>query len=147
MSDPVTVGVLVSSALAMAAEAVLKSGVGEAVKDAYKMLKERVSLWASGEVAMLVAAPDSKGKQLAVAEIVDAQTQHDKNALRALAEVVVAKLKENAIAIGIDFNRVRDLEIQLGDIVVPSGVGIRVQDARGGTFKAGDIFVGDRLGN
>jgi putative lipoic acid-binding regulatory protein len=145
MSDPATIGVVVSSVLALAAEAV-KSAVGEAAKDAYKALKERVSQWASGEVATLEAAPSSKGKQLAVAEIIDAQTQDDKDALRALAEIVITKLKEITPAIGADFNRVNDLEIQLGNIAVTSGIGIRVQDARGGTVKTGNIVVGDRSG-
>jgi hypothetical protein len=34
MSDPVTIGTLAASALAMGAEAVLKTGVGEVAKDA-----------------------------------------------------------------------------------------------------------------
>jgi hypothetical protein len=146
MSDPVTLGVVVASALSMAAEAVVKSGVGEVVKDCYKALKDRVSQWASGEVATLEAAPSSKGKQLAVAEIIDAQTRDDKAGLRALADALIAKLKENASAIGVDINRVEDLEIQLGKISVTSGIGARVHDALGGTFKTGDIAVGDRSG-
>ena len=36
MTDHVTIGAMVASALAMAAEAMLKGAVGEAVKDAYK---------------------------------------------------------------------------------------------------------------
>lgn len=142
MSDPVTIGVVVGSVLAMAAEAVFKSGVGEATKDAYKALKERVSQWASGEVATLEAAPSSKGKQLAVAEIIDAQTQDDKDALLALAEIVITKLKESAPAIGADISRVTDLEIQLGNITVTRGIGVRLTDARGGTVTTGDIVVG-----
>jgi hypothetical protein len=43
MTDPVTVGALVVGALSMAAEAALKGAVGEAVKDGYKALKEKVS--------------------------------------------------------------------------------------------------------
>jgi hypothetical protein len=35
MADPVTVGVLVASALSIGAQAVLKSAVGEVVKDGY----------------------------------------------------------------------------------------------------------------
>jgi hypothetical protein len=55
MVDPVTVGSLVAGALSMTAEAVLKGTVGEAVKDGYKALKEKVSHWASGEVTALEA--------------------------------------------------------------------------------------------
>jgi hypothetical protein len=53
MVDPVTVGSLVAGALSMTAEEVLKGAVGEAVKDGYKALKEKVSHWASGEVTAL----------------------------------------------------------------------------------------------
>ena len=42
MSDPVTIGALAASALAMAADAALKGAVGEAVKDGYKVLKEKI---------------------------------------------------------------------------------------------------------
>src|SRR5271166_5786932 len=143
MSDPVTIGVLAASALAMAAEAVLKGAVGEAVKDAYKALKEKVSHWAAGEVATLEAAPKSKGKQLAVAEIIDAQPVDELNAVGVLAETLIGHLKENASAIGLDMKQLTNLATQIGNITVTSGVGVRVQDARGGSFKAGDISVGD----
>ncbi len=43
MTDPATMGALAASALAIGAEAVVKSGVGEAVKDAYKGLKDMIS--------------------------------------------------------------------------------------------------------
>jgi hypothetical protein len=48
MVDPVTVGSLVAGALGMTAEALLKGAVGEAVKDGYNALKEKVkvSQWA-----------------------------------------------------------------------------------------------------
>jgi hypothetical protein len=143
MSDPVTIGTLAATALAMGAEAVVKTGVGEVVKDAYKALKDKVSKWASGEVATLEAAPTSKGKQLAVAEIVDAQLADDgeRDGLRALVEVLIGKLKEDAPAIGLEFKRITDFEIELGKINVTGGVGVRVEDAKGGSFKAKDITV------
>ena len=53
MADPVTIGVLTASALAMAGEAALKGAVGEAAKDAYKALKNRVARWAGSDVEAL----------------------------------------------------------------------------------------------
>jgi hypothetical protein len=97
-------------------------------------------------VATLEATPASKGKQLAVAEIIDAQSEDDKKALRDLTKALLARLKENAPAIGLDISRVTDLEMQLGKITVTNGVGVRVQDAQGGTLRTGDISVGDRAG-
>lgn len=78
MPDPLSIGALAASALSMAGPEALKPGVSEAVKDAYKALKDKVSHWASGELATLEAAPSSKGKQLAVAEIIDTQSDDDK---------------------------------------------------------------------
>jgi hypothetical protein len=48
MADPITIGVLTASALALAGEATLKGVVGEAAKDAYKALKSRVAGAARG---------------------------------------------------------------------------------------------------
>ena len=109
MVDPVTVGSLVAGALSMTAEAVLKGAVGEAVKDGYKALKEKVSHWASGEVTALEATPSSIGRQTVIAEIIDAQSEEDRKSLRELAEALVAKLKECAPAIGLDIGRLTAL--------------------------------------
>jgi hypothetical protein len=144
MLDPVTVGSLVAGALGMAADAALKGAVGEAVKDGYQALKEKVSHWASGEVAALEAAPSSKGRQAVVAEIIDTQSADDKQGLRSLAETLVARLKDSAPAIGLDIGRLKALETQLGNITVTGGIGVRIEDARVRTFKTGDISVDDR---
>jgi hypothetical protein len=53
MTDPVTIGTLAASALAIAAEAVVKSSVGEVVKDAYAKLKDKLATWARGDVDAL----------------------------------------------------------------------------------------------
>ncbi len=146
MVDPVTVGSLVAGALSMAAGAVLKGTVGEAVKDGYKALKEKVSHWASGEVTALEATPSSIGRQTVIAEIIDAQSEDDRNSLRVLAEALVAKLKECAPAIGLDIGRLTALEVQLGNITVTSGIGARIKEANVETLKTGDILVGDPSG-
>jgi hypothetical protein len=122
MVDPVTVGSLVAGALSMTAEAVLKGAVGESVEDGYKALKEKVSHWASGEVTALEATPSSIDRQTVIAEIIDAQLEEDQKSLRALAEALVAKLKECAPAIGLDIGRLIALEAQLGNITVTSGI-------------------------
>ena len=146
MADPVTIGALVASALAMAAPEVVKSAVGEATKDAYKALKSQLFPSAAGEVDALEAAPASKGKQLAVAEIIDARSAEEQQALRALAEILLTNLKESAPAIGLDIGRLNALEAQLGKITVASGVGARIGEANVESFKVGDISVGGRSG-
>jgi hypothetical protein len=130
----------------MTAETALKGAVGEAVKDGYKALKEKVSHWAPSEVAALEANPSSNGRQIIVAEIIDAQSEDDRSALRALAEALVIKLKENAPAIGLDVGRLTALEVELGNITVSNGVGARIAEVNVEIFKTGDISVGDRSG-
>lgn len=127
--EPVTVGSLVATSLSMAAEAALKGAVGEVVKDGYKALKEKISRWASGEVAALEATPESIGRQTVVAEIIDAQSEDERKALRVLAEVLVARLKECAPAIGLDIGRLTALEAQLGKSP------LQVASARGSTKR------------
>src|ERR1700683_2031314 len=96
MTDPLMIGALAAEALAMAAEAVLKAGVGEAVKDAYKTLKEKIAQWASADVAALEKTPNSASRQGVIAEVVNQQSQQDRESLRPLIETLIASLKERA---------------------------------------------------
>jgi hypothetical protein len=142
MTDPVTVGALVVGALSMTAEAVLKGAVGEAAKDGYKALKEKVSRWASGDVEELEKTPGSAARQAVIAEIIDAQPKEDQLLLRDLAEALVAKLKESAPTIGLDIGRLTDVETRLRKITVTQGVGARIQEVRGGRLEVDGLKVG-----
>ena len=106
--------------------------------------EEKVSHWASSDVVELEKAPNSATRQAVIAEIINAQTEDDRNSVRNLAEAV--KLKESAPATGLDIGRLTALEVQLGKITVTSGTGARIEEANVGTFKTGDISVGDRSG-
>ena len=57
MTDPVTIGTLAASALAMAGDETVKSFVGEAVKDAYKKLKDKIAHWAALMLTRLKKRP------------------------------------------------------------------------------------------
>jgi hypothetical protein len=142
MPDPLTTGSLTATAISMAVQELVKTGVGEVARDACNSLKGKVAHWAASEVSALEAAPSSKGKLLAVAEIIDAQSIEDRQAVKGLTESLLAKLKENAPAIGLDVARVTDLQMELSKVTVTSGVGVRIRDALGGTLKTGDISVG-----
>jgi hypothetical protein len=143
MPDPVTLGALVAAALSMAGEATLKGAVGEAVKDAYKLLKEKVSHWAFNDVEALEKTPASTTRQAVIAEIVNARPKDDQESLRVLAETLVAGLKKSALVVGLDIGRLTALEVDLGNITVTEGIGARIEEARvEGTFKTGDISVG-----
>jgi hypothetical protein len=124
MTDPVTIGTLAASALAMAAEAVLKGAVGEGVKDAYKALKEKVAHWAGSDVEELEKAPASANRKALIAEAVDRQPVDERAMVKTLAAVLV-------------------LSVQLDAITVTVGTGVRIDEVTTqGEFRAGPINVG-----
>jgi hypothetical protein len=102
MVDPVTVGALTASALAMAGDAIVKGVVGETVKDSYKALKGKIAHWAGADVDALEKAPTSAARQAVVAEIIDAQPADAKTALRPLIEQLTTALKASGIQTAVD---------------------------------------------
>jgi hypothetical protein len=85
--DPITVGLLVAGALSLGGEAV-KAAVGEAVKDAYKALKDKLAIWAAGDVAELEKTPHSDLRKAVIAEVVNGRPAEDQDELRGLAQVL-----------------------------------------------------------
>ena len=147
MSDPVTLGLLAAQTLALAAPEILKTSVGEATKDAYKALKEKIARWAGAEVQALEAAPSLKSKQFAVAELIDAQPDDEREKLRGLIDALVERLKAEAPVIGLHIGALRNVETELGNITARTGVGARIGIAEGGKLKIGDISTGGPSGN
>ncbi|SRR5712691_5634802 len=142
MADPVTIGVLTASALAMAGEAALKGAVGEAAKDAYKALKSRVAKWAGSDVEALERTPASPARRAVIAEVLDSQSGEEQAALRVLAQELVAALKRSD-TVGLEIGRLEAMDVQLGSITVREGTGARLEEVRAhGTFSTGDITVG-----
>lgn len=121
MVDPVTVGSLVAETLSMAAEAVLKGADGEAVKDGFIALKEKVSPRASSDVGALEETPGSVDRQTAIAKIINAQSEGDQKALLVLAEALVTELKECAPKIGLDIGRLKTLAAELLNLTDTAG--------------------------
>jgi hypothetical protein len=140
--DPITVGMLVAGALSLGGEAI-KTAVGEAVKDAYKALKAKLTTWAAGDVAELEKMPHSDLRKAVIAEVVNNLRAEDQDELRGLAHALTTKLSESGSAIGLDIGKLRALQVELGRITVRDGIGARIQDADiAGTFKTGDILIG-----
>src|SRR5689334_21720817 len=94
MGEPITVGTFIAATLAMAGQAALKGAVGDATRDAYKALKERVMRWAGGDIEALEKAPNSAGRQAVVAEAIDGQPQEELVLLRSLADQLIDALKQ-----------------------------------------------------
>jgi hypothetical protein len=145
MVEPLTVGVLVASALAMAGEEAVKSSVSEAVKDAYKALKSRVARWAGNDVEALEKTPASAGRQAVIAEVIESQSAEERALLHTLAERLVAALKQDR-PVGLDVGRLEALAVKLDSITVSEGTGARIGEVRTGTFSAGPINVGKPSG-
>jgi hypothetical protein len=148
MSDPVTIGTLAASVLAMAAEAMFKSGVGEIVKDAYKNLKEKVAVWSRNDVGALEKVPTSTSRQAVIAEEIDRQSPQDQAEIKTLVATLSEALRDAAHAnpIGIDVGRLEAARVQLGELNVTKGIGFRVDEVKTtGDFTTGPITVGKPL--
>jgi hypothetical protein len=145
MSDPVTIGTLTASVLAMAAEVVFKSSVAEVVKDAYKKLKEKVATWSRVDVDALEKMPTSVSRQGVIAEEIDRQSLGDRADIKRLAVALNEALRSAAPAgpVGIDLGRLEAARVQLEAINVTEGIGVHAGEVKTtGDFTVGSITVG-----
>ncbi|WP_024878461.1 hypothetical protein [Methylosinus sp. LW3] len=108
-----SIGAVVVGTFGLAAEAAAKGAAGAAVIDGYDALKSGLSAFAKREIAELEPRPRSIGMQIAVAEIIDAQSEETRTALCVLAATLVARLRDGAPAAGLDIDRLAALEAQL----------------------------------
>ena len=145
MVEPVTLGALVASALAMGAEAAMKGAVGEAGKEAYQTLKRKIAQWAGQDLDLLEIDPASKGRQTVVAEKIDHQSEADKAEMRELAQRLIKTLK-NERGAALDIGYLEATEVELGNIKVGVGAAqdaVRLREAKlTGALRTGDIEVG-----
>jgi len=145
MPDPVSIGVLAASVLAIAGEETLKSVVCTAVKDSYEALKNKVARWSATDVAELEKAPRSQARRAVVAELIDSQSTDDKAMVCELARELIAALQGGGL--GLDIGHLAALQVQLGDITVTEGTGVRIEEAKvQEAFKTGKITVGRNAG-
>ncbi len=145
MVDPTTIGALAASLLAMAGQEIVKTGVGEAVKDGYKNLKAKIAGWAGADVEALAADPDSAGRQLIVAETINRQPPIELAEIRTLALALNDALREaaKAGAVGIDIGRLEAARVHLQEINVSEGVGFRADAVKTtGDFTVDALNVG-----
>ncbi|NVO16199.1 MAG: hypothetical protein HXX10_19370 [Rhodoplanes sp.] len=146
MADPVTIGVLAASALGLAGETFIKGYVGEAAKEAYKALKEKIAAWANDDVQALEKAPTSGPRQQLIAEVVDQLAETDKSDVRALAEKLIKALRDSDPT-GLVISKLDALDAILGNVTVTAGTGVNIGEVKvGRTFKIGDITVGPDTG-
>jgi hypothetical protein len=145
MSDPATIGSIASIVLSIASEAALKGAVGEAVKDAYKALKEKISHCAAGDLEALERNPVSAPRRAVLAEVIDQLPETDKISVQALATALAEALKKTATEgpIGFDVGRLEAARVQLGTLNVHEGVGFRAEEVKtAGDFELKELNVG-----
>lgn len=147
MSDPVTIGAIASLVFSMASEAALKGAIGEAAKDAYKALKDKIARWAGGDVEALERNPASAGRRAVVAEVIDQLSENDKFSVKVLATELADALKRSADAgpVGLDIGVLEAVHVQLGTINVHEGIGFRAAEVRvTGDFELKELNVGGK---
>jgi hypothetical protein len=137
----------------MASEETVKGIVGEAVKDAYKKLKDKIAHWAGTDVDALEKAPGSAARQSIVAEAIDGQPSEEQILVKALAAELLAALKSEAKMsegggpVGLYVDKLEALEVQLDAITVTEGKGVRFGEVKTtGSFTVGPINVGSLPG-
>jgi hypothetical protein len=142
MPDPVTIGTIAASALAIGAEAIFKTSISEGVKDAYKALKSKLATWIANDIEALEKNPASKSRQGVVADEINILTTEDQAEVRRLTLALNEALRNaaKAGAVGIDIGRLEADNVLLGEINVSEGVGFRADE-----IKARKDFTVDSL--
>jgi hypothetical protein len=133
----------------MGAEVIVKTTVGEAAKDAYKALKEKIAEWAGNDVVALEKMPSSTNRQAVIAETVDQQPLFDKALIQALVYNLLEALEQDAQnnPIGIEIDFLKAARIHLASIAVTEGCGFRAREVdTPGEFAVGPVVVGSTLG-
>jgi hypothetical protein len=139
--EPVTM-IVMSLALGAAAEAG-KATVGEAVKDAYAALKRLMKTrFPSVSVDLLEQAPESKNRQLVVAEDLETHGAQNDSEVLAAVQVLMKAVEQSepqlAASIGVDLKDIEAANLRLTNIVA-SGTGVSVKKAN----LSGDLEIRD----
>jgi len=144
-----TVGAFVVSVLTKAAEAGFGEAAKSAAKDAYEALKARLSPSAGSKVVTLEAAPDSEKTQNALIEIIDRQSQQERDALRVLAEALIDASKGSGEpSVALAFRDLEDVAVNLKRIEAEGGgVGVQFENVKGGTITVDEAKAKGRSGN
>jgi hypothetical protein len=146
MLEPITAGALIAGALGAGAEALAKGALGEAAKDAYKALKNKLLQWVGHDADQLEAKPDSGARKAVIAEAIDDKPDDQRSELAELARTLIAALRKDAAAhqpVGIDIGKLEAMEVRLGDITARAGTGFKAAEVKTtGAFTVNKIETG-----
>jgi hypothetical protein len=93
MTDPVTAGALVASALGVGSATFVKGLITEGAKDLYGQLRSRLVRLSEPAVLSLEEKPESVARQGAITEIVDECGDAEKRELASLARALIEALR------------------------------------------------------
>ena len=141
--DPVS---LIVSALALGANTSIKEAFSEAGKDAYGALKELIKNKYPAidkSVAQLEVHPDSEAQREVVARELQRAAAGDDHDLRAFAEALIEAVRRETPekVIGIDLKGVDLANVNLKDLTVKGGIGVRMRDSVAGDFNVENLHV------
>jgi hypothetical protein len=136
---------------ALAAVLLARGVLGEAGKDLYHKLKDRLGkLVGKGDVESLASDPESKPRRDVLAEALAKAGAGDDAELSQLAAALAREIKQADAAaggIGLDVNGIEAVNMVLEN-VTGTHTGAKVQNARlTGDFTAKGVHGGDRSGN
>jgi hypothetical protein len=95
MTDTMTTGALVASALSVGGVTFVKGFITEGAKDLYGQLRSRLVRLSEPAVKSLEEKPDSANRQGVIAEIVDERGDAEKRELASLARALIDALGEH----------------------------------------------------
>jgi hypothetical protein len=139
---------LIVSALAMGAVAAAKQVGGQVIQDAYGGLKRLIEdrYKRGGAIQALQEDPSSETQKKALEEsLTKAGADKDPDVVasaKAVTEALTAVPQAALAAVGIDFERVKAVNAQIGDIDVEGlATAIRMRDSDVSGAKIGDVKV------
>jgi hypothetical protein len=142
MAEPFTIGAAVAWALSTVAEAVLKTLIGEAVKDAYQALKQKLLPSAELAVKLVEDEPSSEPRQLVLAEIVNKLPVEHQEILKELASKLIDACRQDSHAFGVLIERSKTKNIDFANFVVNEGIGARISESQTDNVTARGFIVG-----
>lgn len=139
MSDPLTIGSIVVTALLAGSEAMAKGVLAEGAKELYKTIKTKIAAWAGKDVFLLEEVPDSAKLKGTVAAAVDARSDEELGGVVVAAQALLDELKRlQSSGPGIiDAEDLESASLTLRELTVHEGTAIKVRRK----LKTGDIVI------
>jgi hypothetical protein len=146
-----TIGTVAAAAFTMAAEALLKGSIGLATKDAYNLLKKRISKWAGHDLDAAERSPSSPARSAVLAEAIDSLANGEQRVIKNLAAKLIDEMEKDPklATIGLKIGQLKASTVSLGTLSVsgPGSRGIVVDEVDvSGNFALRELNVRNNSG-